>query len=733
LTLLRSHAPGLALVALVATSAVVRVWANKGFEGPQLLCDEYVYAGVARRFATTGHLDLAGGPSAGGSLLYPALIAPAWLAHKMSTVYDLAKAINAVLVSLTAVPTYLWARRVVSPWWALLAAGLVLLETGAVLSGMLMGESASIPAVMFGVFAIGIAVERATPWTQALAVIALAVAYEARAQGLVLLAILPTAFLLAFVFDLRAGVPRSEALGKLRRYWPLATLLACAIVAYLANSGFSPSRSIGFYQPVATAHYHPLAVVLWTARHAGEAVLAVAVAPACAFLLLLTSALTRGLPRPADRALVATAAASVFWFLLQTGAFAAEFSPGILERYSLYAFPPLIVTFVLWLARGLPRPRLETLIATVAALALVPLILFGSLLRPGKSLEPVAFSLTLHLFRRVPEHVPGGLPSARILLFAVAVAVALIFAVAPTRFLRLALPAGVAVMLLLASNSVQANLTANSQSWPNSTGPVRSWIDAQIGTSAGTAAYLYVPDPTARASSTVLANTVFWNRSIGDLYSFGARQVCPFFRIRVLRVDNRTGELIDARGRRFRDTRVLVTDRHLAIAGRREAVGGSSVQRLAVYRPSSPLRLASQAVGVYSDGWTRSNASFFRYSLPKPKPKWLDITLSRAGWRGPDKPGLVTLTLRRLTGRPSTLARRRWVAHTGRSKSFQLLTPQPPFEVSVHVAPTFSPTEFGIGDPRQLGVQVSLRARGGAPGACARSARCRASATRSDG
>jgi hypothetical protein len=86
----------------------------------------------------------------------------------------------------------------------------------------------------------------------------------------------------------------------------------------------------------------------------------------------------------------------------------------------------------------------------------------------------------------------------------------------------------------------------------------------------------------------------------------------------------------------------------------------------------------------------------------------MNVSLSRAGWIGGDKPGLVTLTLRRLVGPSSTLARRRWVAHSGRSKSFQLLTPQPPFEVAVHVAPTFSPSEFGSEDPRQLGVQVGI-------------------------
>ena len=228
---------------------------------------------------------------------------------------------------------------------------------------------------------------------------------------------------------------RTDAVRRLRRYWPLAAALGVAALAFLANSGFSPGLSIGFYRVVNLPPITPLkTVALWTARHAGEAALAVGIAPACAFLLLLTIALTRGLPERAERAFVATATASVFLFLVQTGAYQSAFNRGIQERYSFYAFPPLLICFVLWLARGLPRPRFETLSAAVAAVALASFILFSALLRPSTVHEAVFASLTLHFFRRVPEHVPGGLLSARILLFALAASVALLFAWAPARF-----------------------------------------------------------------------------------------------------------------------------------------------------------------------------------------------------------------------------------------------------------------------------------------------------------
>ena len=75
----RLSGPGLALVGLVVCSTAVRILTNHSFQGPQLLCDEYIYADadVARRFAATGHLGpgsgfgssgFGGGLTGGGSL-----------------------------------------------------------------------------------------------------------------------------------------------------------------------------------------------------------------------------------------------------------------------------------------------------------------------------------------------------------------------------------------------------------------------------------------------------------------------------------------------------------------------------------------------------------------------------------------------------------------------------------------------------------------------------------------
>jgi hypothetical protein len=610
------------------------------------------------------------------------------------------------LVSLTAVPVYLWTRRVVSPWWGVVAAILVLLMTGLVLSGMVMSENAALPAFTVAVLAIALAVERPTAWRQVLVLVSLLVAYEIRAQALVLLAILPAALVLDLVIAARGGVPRTELLARVRRFAPLGAVLVIGFLAYLARSGFSPGRAVGAYHRVATTHYDPLDVLLWTARHAGEAALALAVAPVCALLLLLFVALSRGIQEPAERAFVATASAAAFLFLLQAGMYAAAFNPGIHERYSMYAFPPLLIALVVWLGRGLPRPAGAALAAALSSVALAGFVIFGGLLR-AETPSPVFARLSLYFFTRISEHVPGGLDVTRLLLLLFSLAAAAVFALAPARVARVLLPGAAGLVLLLASHSAQGLLSANSRGWANTTGPVRSWIDDRIGSSAGRASYLYVPNPTSFASSTVLVNTQFWNRSIGPVYTLDSTELCPL-PLGVLHIDDRTGDL--RRGVETSDARYLITDRGIAVAGKVVASGGPTVQPLTIYRPTLPLRLASRKEGVYSDGWTGPDASYSQYWLPQSRPGTVEVTLSRVAWTGPDVPGMVTVTVGRLGARSGTppTGRGRWLAHRGESTVLRLRTPRPPFRVSVHVAPTFSPAQLGSSDNRQLGVQFGV-------------------------
>src|SRR5205823_6402560 len=254
----------------------------------------------------------------------------------MSTTYALAKGITASAMALTPVPVYLWARRLVTPIHALLAAALTLLLPALFYSGVLMTEGAFLPAFVLAVFAIAVALERPTLLHQLAALAAIVLAVSIRVQGIVLFLVVPTAVLGKAVLDLRAGESRDRLLAELRRLWPTAVLLAGGLVVYVAYKQIQSAplaTGLGEYQGLAQAHYPLVATARWALKHLAELVLAVG--------------------------------------FVAVGAVAATVTPTVFERYTFYLEPLLITAFVIWLARGMPRPVVGTLIAVTAPVLLV--------------------------------------------------------------------------------------------------------------------------------------------------------------------------------------------------------------------------------------------------------------------------------------------------------------------------------------------------------------------------
>jgi hypothetical protein len=135
----------------------------------------------------------------------------------------------------------------------------------------------------------------------------------------------------------------------------------------------------------------------------------------------------------------------------------------------------------------------------------------------------------------------------------------------------------------------------------------------------------------------------------------------------------------------------------------------------ALYQTNGLLRAAAVKSGVYGDGWVGADSSYTRY-VARSRGR-LTVVLSRDAWRGPDVPGHVRVQLVPLEGPQAgkALLTRRWTLHSGGGHSFSFSTPAKPFVVTVHVSPTFSPSQFGQADTRQLGAQVQFAYRSLAP------------------
>ena len=121
-------AVGLIATGLLIVGFIVRVLLTRRIPAPWIMGDELLYSDLARSFADSGQVAIRGlAVSVRTHGIYPILIAPAWLADSTATAYGLAKVINALLMTLAAVPMYFWARRLVRPELALALLALVLL------------------------------------------------------------------------------------------------------------------------------------------------------------------------------------------------------------------------------------------------------------------------------------------------------------------------------------------------------------------------------------------------------------------------------------------------------------------------------------------------------------------------------------------------------------------------------------------------------------------------------
>src|SRR5512134_2690405 len=96
------------LAGIVAVSALLRYFLGRRIVAPWIFVDELIYSELAKSLADSGTLAVRD-VDAGGAygVVYPAVVAPAWLAFAaVPDAYAAAKAVNAVVMSTAAIPTY---------------------------------------------------------------------------------------------------------------------------------------------------------------------------------------------------------------------------------------------------------------------------------------------------------------------------------------------------------------------------------------------------------------------------------------------------------------------------------------------------------------------------------------------------------------------------------------------------------------------------------------------------
>ena len=488
-----------ALGVVIAISAALRVWAALRVVTPWIYSDEITYSELGRNLYLDGHLAFLGRPIGFLSLLYPAFVGPLLTLGDVGVAYALLKGLQAVAMSLTAVPVYLWSRRLVSPRWALAASLLTLALPGLAYAGVIMSEVVFVPVMTVAAWTMAAAVARPSLRSQMLVAGVVALAVATRLQAVILLPAFATAVVVKVALDRRR--PR-EALRAFAPTIGLFVGLAVLWIVYRVAGG-QTAGALGGYQGVLGTTVDAGAAARFVLYHAADVVVITALLPVLALAMLVLQALRR----EADdelKAYVAVAASLAVWTVVEVGTFAEHYVGHLAERNLLPLAPVLFVGFVAWLARGAYRPRHAGFVAAVAIFALLAALPLSRFV--GNAL-PDAFMLVP--FQKIQARHPAE--NLDVLLPYLALPLLALFAFVPRRHAWL-LPAAVFGLLVYTSVSVSGAVADASRSLaPHLFGNSKDWVDRAAH---GPVGYVY-----AGEDFNPLFGNIFWNRRIRSVYS----------------------------------------------------------------------------------------------------------------------------------------------------------------------------------------------------------------------
>jgi hypothetical protein len=559
------------LTALVALSTLVRSVAARGVGSPWIAPDEMIYALLGRSLWTNGHLSILGADTGFYSLLYPLLVGIPYGALDVDDAHRVVQVGQALVLSATAIPVYLWGRRLARPRWALVAAALTLALPGLGFSALVMSEALFLPLVTLALWALARALERPTGPRQALVVLALTAACLTRLQALVLVPALVVAVLA------KAALDRDRLV--LRRFGPLlAGLVGFAVLAVLARD-----RLLGAYASAGRGSYDLGEVSTFVLTHAAGILIVCGIVPAVALALVAVQTAREREPVEAVRAFVAVSVAYLPLLAVEVGVFASREVGHLASRDLVTAAPLALLGLVVWLDRGAPRPQPSTSVVVLLAGAL----LLG--LREPRTVSAETVHDTFELIWL--EQLSVG---ARETAFALVVGLALgALAFVPR---RAAAVLAAATFAALAAASVAASREADEQANLREEallGGSPNWVDAS---GERDVTFLYAGEP----NSTIAWQHVYANHAVSEVWTLGDRLVPGPLPQRAVTPlpDGRLGP----RGDR---TRAIVAPTSLTLDGRKLAeirLQGTLDAGLVLWRTAGAPRLSTATAGVLANG-----------------------------------------------------------------------------------------------------------------------------------
>jgi hypothetical protein len=597
----------LAVAGLVVASTAIRFAAAQAFTTPWIAPDEMVYGMLGEGLWTHGTLTLRSLPSPYYSVLTPALVGAPLAAFDLDTGIQWARLLQSLAMSLVAVPTFAWTRRVASTWWAVAAAALVLTTPALHYAGFLMTEPLTLTVVTVALYMLARAIQEPSMWRYGVFVGWATAAAAVRLQALVLL----PAFLLAAVIDSLAARDRAR-LRPLLWFGALAALsIVVVAIAIVATGGeLSMRRLLGAYTPVGEAGTAAAGdrvdEVLWHAF--AVAVLGLG-ATAVATAVVAWRVLSGRERDPATRAFVSTTLAYVGLLVVQVGLFAAVFVGTVAERYLMTAWPPLVVGMAAWVSRGAPRALWVALgvgAAIVAGAALVPIDQLATPTTLPNTPTPA-----------ILDALGDGWARAALVVAAIAaVALVLVLPRSLAGLVMLAVGVGLALLSVDSGRRI-ADASEHEQRVAVGSAPP-SWLD-----DAGLrdATLLLTEDQLW----TTTARTIFWNRGIDQAVRVAPETTAFPPATRSVEIDP-DGVLRDRNGSPVvRD--LVVAPSTFTLDGERAAerqAGDSEAQGFVAWRTKGPVRVLLRREGFLPNGDFTGTALVTVYGC---RPGTLDLTI----------------------------------------------------------------------------------------------------------
>jgi Dolichyl-phosphate-mannose-protein mannosyltransferase len=491
------------LIAVVVGAAVFNGLLAVPIGRPRIFGDELIYWELARGFAWTGHFTVRGGAAPGYGVVYPALLSAAQrIGSDQTSAYAIAQGLNAVIFSMTAVPVYFIASRVLKRRHALLAGLVAVVLPSCALTSAIMTENAFYPLFVTSALLMLRALERPSTARQLLVAASTAAAFLVRAQAVVLLpSYLLAAVLLAVVTS--RGRRASALAASLRQHAPTIAVLGLAGVAASVVRG---SSTLGPYH-VLVASYRLRPLAHWALANLADIELYLGVIPLAAFGILLARAFSSALSAELRRLVVLTTCLGLGLFATVAALSASQYGLERTHERNLFFLAPLVlISFFAWLEAGLPRPRAT---ATVVAVALVLLPLTIPVVALGSSGED-GLALVWWEDRGTP---PRHAIAEMVLVAAVAAAVFLLSR-RPTVMLGICL-AALTVALVAGERHAARGVAADRATWRDA-----GWIDRAVGPDARVVALWGTTKADLQyPSATGVWTDEFFNRSVRDVAS----------------------------------------------------------------------------------------------------------------------------------------------------------------------------------------------------------------------